>query len=215
MSRLALFINDLLQNDKTSFHINYHGFWPCARKDFLNLSFVKALPCEKVECSYFHTDIDFYSIFSKDALKVPKKKKSIRVFFTGEDVEIRYPDFKSCYFDNTNMDLSLGFSYEDTINSDNYLRYPLWMCYYFGFTLDKDKIKKEVDWFNSLKNNGSDCALVASHDDMGIRTKMFDFIQKSGISCYFHGAFCVMISKSVKESEMVPEKSEIRKGEEK
>ena len=168
-------------------NINYHGFWPTSNEAFLELPFIKALPYENVKITKWMSKIDFYSVMSDKLLNLkPNKNKKI-VFFTGEDVEYNYNKYQNYCLDKT--DLSLGFKYESDLgNPSNYIRYPLWLCYFFPFTLDKDIIKKQVDSFSFDKVNRKKLfCLVASHDRKGIREQILKMIfsqyEEESVSC--------------------------------
>ena len=126
---------------------------------------------------------------SDEALHLRKcKKHALRIFFTGEDVHIRYRKFESYCLNS--VDLALGFDYEEDVLSDSYIRYPLWLCYFFGFSLNKDEIRKQVLLFNVGKPRfDTRACLVASHDDMGIRGKMVRLIRDGGIEVCCGGNF--------------------------
>lgn len=170
--------------------VDFRDFWLCSKDEFAGLAFMKAFEaaCKNIGVSYsfsnFFPKVNFFSIFSKNKFHVKMSPAKVKVFFTGEDVDVRYTAFKDyCVND---CDLSLGFSYEDEFeNTAIYLRYPLWICYYFAYTEDKDKIREQVKMFNDAKSNASRFAcLVASHDDQGMRQKMCDMISKiAPISC--------------------------------
>jgi hypothetical protein len=72
------------------------------------------------------------------------------------------------------VDLSLGFDFD---LKGNYLRFPLWLLYYFELTDDLDTINKKVKEFNNFNFKKTKfCSLIASHDLSGYRTKIFNDI---------------------------------------
>ena len=72
------------------------------------------------------------------------------------------------------VDLSIGFDY---LNKPDYIRYPLWILYYFNKkpVFSKDEIKSFVDSINSTHYEKSrDIALIVRHDRHGSRQKLLD-----------------------------------------
>lgn len=133
--------------------------------------------------SSYKPQIEFFSVNSK-VNAINHSKAKIKIFYTGEDVNENYTNFKSLLLDKT--DLSLGFDYpEDRNNAANYLRYPYWMLCCFCYTEDKDKIKAEIERINSYRNNANRfCGFVAFHDNRGIRKEIIDIINEiDTVSC--------------------------------
>lgn len=153
-----------------------------SKDDFLGLPFVKALPFTKVSVSKLMPKVVFYSVMSDDLLKLKKTSRKV-VFFTGEDVEYNHPKFWNYCLDKT--DLSLGFKYEPELgNPSNYIRYPLWLCYFFPFTLDKDIIKRQVDKFSlQTSERVKKFCMVASHDQNDVRRKIVQMLHEKGGYC--------------------------------
>lgn len=170
--------------------VDFQDFWQCSKDEFAGLAFMKAFEaaCKNIGASYsfskFFPKVKFFSIFSKNKFHIKMSSAKVKVFFTGEDVDVRFTAFKD--YCTKDCDLSLGFRYEDELeNATNYLRYPLWILYYFGYTEDKDKIRAQVKTFNDAKSNaGRFACLVASHDDQGMRQKMCNIINAiAPVSC--------------------------------
>lgn len=116
--------------------------------------------------------LEYFSVFGKRN-DIKKSKASIKIFWTGEDVENNFPDFKdNCV---TDADLSLGFTPENKVKAENYIRYPLWLLYYFGHLKTKEELSEAINKFNSIRYPKHEfCSLVASHDSNGIRTKLIE-----------------------------------------
>jgi Fe-S cluster biosynthesis and repair protein YggX len=67
---------------------------------------------------------------------------------------------------------------KDVIRKNNYIRFPLWLLYYFNPYDTRDIIKKKLDNFKKKYNKTKFCSLVASHDKTGIRTKIYNEVSK-------------------------------------
>ena len=138
---------------------------------------------ENWRLSHFKPHLEYYSVFGNKK-KMLRSKAPYKVFWTGEDTRYNFPE----YHDNCTNDctISLGFDFDD---SPNYLRYPLWLLYYFGFSLDKDKIAAQVTAFNKHNSAFDDkknkfCAMIARHDRNGRRKQMIDMLSAvDTVSC--------------------------------
>ncbi len=150
----------------------------------------KYLPADR---KWYSQDIKptltYFSVFG-DRKVITNSKAKYKVFFTGEDTEVRYTEYKNNAVDIA--DVSIGFLPKEIMidrygadQSKNYIRYPLWLLYYFGTLTDKDKIAKAVEQFNTQRYHKTKfAALVASHDDFGIRQKLYDLCtQIAPVSC--------------------------------
>ncbi|MCL2295424.1 MAG: glycosyltransferase [Spirochaetes bacterium] len=122
---------------------------------------------------YYKPHIQFFSVFGKKK-KLQKSKTACKVFFSGENTNV-YPNAE--YKGNCveNVSLSIGFDY---IKADNYIRFPLWLLYYFSPNNTKDEIKKILDAFKKPYEKSKFCALVASHDKSGIKAKIYNDVSK-------------------------------------
>lgn len=70
----------------------------------------------------------------------------------------------------------MGFDYLD---AKNYVRFPYWLFRFFPVTKNKDIIAAKVKEFNSrCYTKNKFCALIASHDMTGLRTKMICAVNK-------------------------------------
>lgn len=179
------YINDFFHatTQKNTYRVKFTNFWKCDRNAQMTYPVYSALP-EKKCISNWKPQIEIFSLISGKKEDITRSKAPVKIFYTGEDTEVRYPLFNDYCLEL--VDLALGYKWEDSFhNNTNYLRYPLWLFYYFGFCLDKDKIKEKVDWFNSRRNtNKRFCSLVASHDDNHSRIKMYEMLNDIGhINC--------------------------------
>lgn len=187
--------NTLIKQDKkiydaTMLHFCDTGLWSSFKDTCYTQPFVKAmlaagnnLKLPDFQYCHYEPEIEFFSVNCKRNA-IDKSKAKVKIFYTGEDVNKNYTNYKDLLLDKS--DLSLGFDYpEDRNNAQNYLRYPYWMLCFWGYTEDKDKIKEEVDRFNSVKNcRERFCSYVAFHDDDGLRKKIIDIVEQvDHVSC--------------------------------
>jgi hypothetical protein len=121
-------------------------------------------------------------------IEYPCKKK---IFFYGENLEryFTYSDFTKL---KLIFDLIIGFC--DTDLKRGLIHLPLWITYYnyynIGFSDSKEEDKAENNLityitfqYNKNRVNTNDKAvLIARHDRGGIRTKIFNYVLKSGVS---------------------------------
>lgn len=125
--------------------------------------------------------IQFFSVFG-NVTKIKKSKANIKVFFSGENINTfkqKFIQYKGNYVNFVN--LSMGFDY---LEEKNYLRFPLWLIYFFSPDNSKDEIKTKLDSCKTQHNKTKFCSLIASHDRNGIRTKMFNDVSViSNIDC--------------------------------
>ena len=125
---------------------------------------------------YFNPHIQFFSVFGKRK-SIVKSKALCKIFFTGENTNniIDNENYKGNCIEN--VSLSFGFDY---IKADNYFRFPLWLLYYFQSNDSKDVIRNKLNAFKKSYQKYKFCALVASHDRSGIRTKIYNEVSKIG-----------------------------------
>jgi len=123
---------------------------------------------------YYNPHIHFFSVFGKKN-KIINSKALIKIFYSGENTNnlINDENYSGNCVDN--VSLSFGFDY---IESENYLRFPLWLLYYFSTDDTKDVIKYKLIKFKNRYKKFKFCALVASHDKSGIRTKIYNEASK-------------------------------------
>ncbi len=144
--------------------------------------FRKFLPFDDslIKFSYFNPSIKFFQPFIniQQYRILTKNKRSAISFFTGECVHSPlvvpsiYKNFENHALDKANI--SFGFDY---LNDKNYIRYPLWILFFFQPTKNKDDIYKKVQEFNNRSFEKTKfCSLIASHDITGIRTTLLDLL---------------------------------------
>ena len=176
--------------NETKLHFCDTGLWASFKQYSYSQPFVRALSmaCKnknlpELQYCHYKPELEFFSVNCKRNA-IDKSNAKIKIFYTGEDVNRNYTNYKDLLLDKT--DLSLGFDYpEARNNASNYLRYPYWMLCFFGYTEDKDEIKEKVDWINNRPNNRERfCSYVAFHDDDGLRKSIIDMAETiAPVSC--------------------------------
>jgi glycosyltransferase involved in cell wall biosynthesis len=130
---------------------------------------------------YYNPHIHFFSVFGNKK-KILHSKANCNIFFSGEnlnDKKASYVEYKGNCTENTS--LSLGFDY---LGKENYLRFPLWLLYYFSPDNSKDDIKNILNKFNKHYKKVKFCSLIAGHDRSGIRTNIYNEISKiASVDC--------------------------------
>jgi hypothetical protein len=134
---------------------------------------------------YFPSDIEFFSVFGPKSVIVKSKAKK-KIFFTGENTnKMSIRRNLTAYNGNCVdlVDLSLGFDLpNDKIN--NYLRFPLWLLYFFSPFDSKDNIDQKLKLFNKKYKKYKFCTLIARHDITGIRIKIYEAVSKiASVDC--------------------------------
>ena len=155
--------------------IGFSGFFPESEQWKIGFIFNQFIPdFADYTINDYKPTIEYFSVFG-ERQDIKKSKAKVKIFWTGEDVENNFSSFRdNCVCDS---DLSLGFTPPHKVLSSNYLRYPLWLLYYFGNLRTKDELKIAIDNFNSKQFDKTKfCSLVASHDTNGIRTKLIKCI---------------------------------------
>jgi hypothetical protein len=133
--------------------------------------------------TYHRPCILFFSTFG-DKKNIIKSKVKYKIFFTGENINTKkYAQYKGNCTDFCS--LSMGFDFCSTnentplgVIKDNYIRFPLWLFYFFNPFDSMDIIKNKLDAFKIKYKKSKFCALIASHDDTGIRTPLYELISK-------------------------------------
>ena len=162
--------------------------WFAADKNWKrNFQLKNFLPeSERWKYSSFFPKLTFFSVFG-DRNNIERNKSKYKVFWTGEDVTVNHIDYKDNAVEL--CDLSIGFAPEETVNAQNYIRYPLWLLYYFGNHKKIEDIEQEIELFNRrwrdlLERKNNFCALVASHDKFGTRNELYDLLNLyKSVSC--------------------------------
>lgn len=165
-------------------NINYYNYYKL--KDIKNYWFTRFV--EK----YFPDSeftFNFYSVFGEN-LNIEHNNKNINIFFSGENLNPNGKKIKSgilsrFYWMNRKrislyrnycldkIDLSMGF---DEVDSDKYLRFPLWIMYMFDPDDEKQDILNKIKSINSNNKIPSIDAItvVSSHDSFGTRGVIYD-----------------------------------------
>lgn len=148
-----------------------------------NYYFLRVLPKDEWRYSTFRPQVSFFETHGpRECLE--RSTSPVKIFCTGENVHSAVSPLASQYRDNCVEDahLSLGFDYLD---HPHYMRFPLWLLYFFGPEPDRNEVASKVRQFNERSfTKESFCALVATHDKTGIRSKLHDFFSVIGtIQC--------------------------------
>ena len=133
----------------------------------------------------YNPDILFISCFDErnNVLEEIKKyKKSIKIFFTGENLEYRYKEYNDHLLDY--VDISLGFQ---NIINEKYIRFPLWLMLKFNdFTFDDLLANPNLDLNFYFKINNHNlirnrfCSIVNSWSGITIskRNEIYEIINE-------------------------------------
>ena len=161
-----------------SIRISFTNFWPNLNPWFFLKPFKNSSRKYRIVKAY-RPHIQFFSVFG-EIKKLEKAKAGVKIFYTGENVnKAPYTVYEGNCIDK--VSLSLGFDYG---NAENYLRFPIWLLYYFSPDNSKDDIRVILNGFKKHRNKTKFCALVSRHDKGGLRTKMYDEISKiANIDC--------------------------------
>jgi len=160
----------------------YYGFNP-KTLSFISKEIERIAPKLKI-VKYYKPQIEIFSVFG-NAKKLRNSKTAIKIFYTGENVNggsynrMPFTQYKGNMIDIS--DLSIGFDY---MAADNYIRFPLWLVYFFSRCNSKDEIKRALDSFKTLHIKTKFCSLISRHDMSGIRTRIYsDVCQISKVDC--------------------------------
>ena len=138
-------------------------------------------------------NINFYSVMGPVKF-LKEKTEAIKIFYTGENVSQhrRYKSLKENkyrvqkfirrrYLDYSNygvddVDLSLGF---EDVKNDKYIRFPLWIIYFFEPRCNYVDIKNKIDFINNLRNKEvlNEAVVINGHDYFGTRSKICDDVK--------------------------------------
>ena len=114
--------------------------------------------------------ISIFSVFgSKEMIHL--NRDDIKIFIARENIHReQWTDYADNCLDVSSINLSLGYDYVD---SERYMRFPLWIMWLFPPTVDYEYIKEWCDRINHPNNSSFDnrkfCAFLCSHDDVGRR----------------------------------------------
>jgi len=158
-----------------SVRIAFTNFWSDLSPSFFIRPFITDNFFKYKIVKYYNPDIQFFSVFG-DIKKLKNSKSHVKIFYTGENVNtISNTEYIGNCIDSVN--LSLGFDYCDAAN---YIRFPIWLLYFFSHDNSKDDIKLILNNFKTQINKTKFCALVSRHDKSGLRTKMYNAISQLG-----------------------------------
>ena len=104
----------------------------------------------------------------------------VKIFFSGENLHLSdHEAYKDGLLNDKNCNLSLGFDCKDDVR---YVRFPLWLTYVFEPTMDEQKIHERCEQLRYPKMGNRDkfACLIARADISGIRTAMYDGLEKIG-----------------------------------
>lgn len=138
------------------------------------------IPQENLRLSVYNPHIRFYESHGEKKIKkqIHINDNKLTVFVTHECIHSQVVPNATYYRDNCLLctDISMGFDYLD---AKNYVRFPYWLFRFFPVTKNKDIIAAKVKEFNSrCYTKNKFCALIASHDMTGLRTKMICAVNK-------------------------------------
>lgn len=123
----------------------------------------------------YNPHIQLFSVFGKKS-KVTNSNADCKIFFSGENTNFfRKGEYKGNCIDYVSQSFGFDFS-----TADNYLRFPLWLLYYFTPDNNKEEICEILNKFNQKYKKTKFCSLVASHDKNGIRTKIYNAVSRIG-----------------------------------
>lgn len=130
-------------------------------------------------------DILVSSCFGNIDNIVKYKDAKIKIFFYGENLN-RFPPYNNINLLKSFFDVIIGFKYTDKNNK--LFRLPLWMTYYdfYNLTDNNNNIITflEKSYRENIYKNKNNCALIASHDMNGIRTKIYnEVIRYTNVNC--------------------------------
>jgi hypothetical protein len=170
--------------DKSSLRIAFINFNGMPLNEFMTPLYNYFNKKKNIRLVRYHTPhILFFSVFG-DKKNIVKMNSQHKIFFTGENVNTKqYFQYKGNCTDF--VSLSMGFDFyphkvdiASVAMNDNYIRFPLWLLYFFSSFDSKDIIKSKLDSFKINYKKSKFCTLVASHDDTGIRTPLYELVSK-------------------------------------
>jgi len=132
--------------------------------------------------SEFRPHVVMASVLGDPAL-VDTIEAGAKILFSGECLSSPNAPELAAYADYrvNSYDLSLGFDSEGSVGSESYLRFPLWILYYFSPFETKDGIASRIAAINGAKGpKGKFCSIVCRHDRSGIRGQIVDALSPLG-----------------------------------
>ena len=171
------YIREMLESifDK-SIRVCFTNMWSAAlipeeMKYFLK-PVVASCPQFKIVRQY-KPHIQIFSVYRNNK-KIKTSNARIKIFYTPENVNRpEYFLYKNNCIDSVN--LSMGYDY---LEADNYLRFPLWLLWFFSSANSKDDIKIILNNSTEQREKTKFCSLIASHDTSGLRTNIYNDISK-------------------------------------
>jgi hypothetical protein len=167
--------------EKSILRVAFVNFWQPAPSDWFLAPLISCSNDKMYRVvKYSKADLQFFSVFGSIDTMI-NSEVTHKIFFTGENTRAtsKSDDYKQ-YQDNcvNHVSLSLGFDYMD---NDNYMRFPLWLLYFFSPLDTKDTIQKKLNEFSISYKKNKFCALISRHDDVSdIRLKIFSRISEIG-----------------------------------
>ena len=138
------------------------------KNNFFTSAFRETSFSKFILVKFYNPHIQFFCV-SGNTKKLKNSKAKVKIFYTGESLyRAPFSRYRNCL---DNVDLSLGFDFSD---ADNYLRFPLWLMYYFAPTNSKDDIKSKLNNFKQSYQKTKFCAMLARYDILGMRTKIYN-----------------------------------------
>ena len=122
-------------------------------------------------------DILLCSVFG-NINNIPKIKAGCKIFFTGENIDIR-PPYNNDEILCTLFDLVIGFKHTDA--SKKRIRFPLWLCQYNYYDYDQNNNilnHIQTSYIRNLQNKTHSANIVARHDINGQRTVIYNELSK-------------------------------------
>jgi len=110
-------------------------------------------------------------------------KEGATVFFTGENIHYRFEEYADYCLKNNRAQLGLGF---DEFESDNYLRFPLWLIYMFSPEMSEVDIRKRCEElrFPQIGNRTLFASMIARYDWFGNRMEICSSLENiAPVSC--------------------------------
>ncbi len=165
-----------------SYRVGFTNFWPGIEDgsgpwfypliaDVLRAKY----PGKGCRISRYRPHLEMFSVFGSRK-NVSRSRAPRKAFFTGECVRSAVAEGRLAFGDNcvVEVDLALGFDPPERVGSPRYMRFPLWILYYFSPLDSKDDVARKVMEFNECRFPKSRfCALVARHDTDGTRKEIF------------------------------------------
>ncbi len=164
------------QQQLRTYHQAYYGFWE--PQEVSARWFTQFLQRPAFRQLAKPAKINYFSVFCRRRLLHMVGDTDPRVFFTGENLA-NYPAWADHALDE--VDLALGFS---QLSADNYLRFPLWLLDLFPANATLPGIQLRLKELDAAASNFAQrrkfAALVARHDNNGVRSEIADLLAGFG-----------------------------------